>query len=80
MAPAGEDLGNIDTNQISPKQEAAIRKIIPRQATLRSLILPGLGQAYNGQYYKIPFIYGGFGAVGYFFVRYRRLSREAATG
>lgn len=80
VAPAGEDLRSIDTNQISPKQEAAIRKIIPRQATLRSLILPGLGQAYNGQYYKIPFIYGGFGAVGYFFVRYRRLSREAATG
>ncbi|GAB3644174.1 hypothetical protein GCM10027423_48110 [Spirosoma arcticum] len=81
MSPATEgSLSSEGTTEVSPKQEAAIRKIIPRQATLRSLMLPGLGQAYNGQYYKIPFIYGGFGAIGYFFVRYRRLSREAATG
>ena len=39
-----------------------------------------MGQAYNRQYYKIPFIYGGFGAVGYFFVRYRRLALEAENG
>lgn len=69
-----------DTAQVTPKQEAAIRKIIPRQATIRSLILPGMGQAYNRQYYKIPFVYGGFGAVGYFFVRYRRLANEAENG
>ena len=69
-----------DTVRVTPKQEAAIRKIIPRQATLRSLMLPGLGQAYNGQYYKIPFVYGGFGAVGYFFLRYRRLALEAENG
>ena len=69
-----------DTARVTPKQAALIRKIIPRQATIRSLILPGLGQAYNGQYYKIPFIYAGFGATGYFFVRYRRLSREAENG
>lgn len=69
-----------DTVRVTPKQEAAIHKIIPRQATIRSLMLPGMGQAYNRQYYKIPFIYGGFGAIGYFFVRYRRLSKEAETG
>ena len=69
-----------DTAQVTTKQEVAIRKIIPRQATIRSLILPGLGQAYNGQYYKIPFIYGGFGAIGYYFLRYRRLSKEAENG
>ena len=43
-------------------------------------MLPGLGQAYNGQYYKIPFIYAGFAATGYFFVRYRGLAREAENG
>ena len=69
-----------DTAQVTTKQQTAIRKIIPRQATIRSLILPGLGQAYNGQYYKIPFIYGGFGAIGYYFLRYRRLSKEAEKG
>jgi len=69
-----------DTTQVTAQQEAAIRKIIPRQATLRSLMLPGLGQAYNKQYYKIPFIYAGFGVMGYLFVRYRGLARQAANG
>jgi hypothetical protein len=65
---------------VTPKQEGAIRKIIPRQATIRSLIFPGLGQIYNRQYYKLPFIYGGFGAIGYFFTRYRRIAKEAENG
>ena len=32
----------------------------PIKATLLSAALPGLGQAYNGSYWKIPLIYGGF--------------------
>ena len=43
-------------------------------------MLPGLGQAYNGQYYKIPFVYAGFAATGYFFVRYQGLARQAENG
>ncbi|GAB2559844.1 DUF5683 domain-containing protein [Spirosoma areae] len=69
-----------DTLAVTAKQEAKIRKIIPRQATIRSLIVPGLGQAYNRQYYKIPFIYAGFGVMGYLFVRYSSLAKEAETG
>ncbi|AQG80095.1 DUF5683 domain-containing protein [Spirosoma montaniterrae] len=69
-----------DTARLTAKQEAQIRRIVPRVATLRSLMLPGLGQAYNRQYYKIPFIYAGFGVMGYLFVRYRGLAREAAEG
>ena len=38
----------------------------PHRATLYSFILPGLGQAYNKKYWKIPVIYAGFGAFFYF--------------
>jgi len=50
----------------------------PRKAALFSTVLPGLGQAYNKKYWKIPVIYGGFAALGYFinsnqtkYIRYR---------
>jgi hypothetical protein len=40
----------------------------PRKASLMSAILPGLGQAYNKKFWKIPIIYAGLGGFGYFFV------------
>lgn len=40
----------------------------PKKAGLYSAILPGLGQFYNRQYWKIPVIYAGFAVAGYFFV------------
>lgn len=38
----------------------------PGKASLYSAILPGLGQAYNKSYWKIPIIYIGFGVFYYF--------------
>lgn len=40
----------------------------PRKATIYSAILPGLGQAYNRKYWKIPVIYGLGGLLTYFVV------------
>ena len=42
------------------------KKVLPARASIYSAMLPGLGQAYNGDYWKIPIIYGGFITVGYF--------------
>lgn len=41
----------------------------PTKAVLLSLI-PGAGQIYNGQAWKIPIIYGALGGVGYFVYDY----------
>jgi hypothetical protein len=39
----------------------------PRKATVMSALLPGLGQAYNRKFWKIPVIYAGLGGFGYLF-------------
>ncbi len=39
----------------------------PRKAAIRSAILPGLGQAYNKSYWKIPLVYGALGLTGSIF-------------
>ncbi|PZF73545.1 DUF5683 domain-containing protein [Taibaiella soli] len=40
----------------------------PKKSGLYSSILPGAGQLYNRQYWKIPIIYVGVGVAGYFIV------------
>src|SRR6056297_3582606 len=37
----------------------------PTKAIMYALALPGLGQAYNKKYYKIPIVYAALGGVGY---------------
>lgn len=37
----------------------------PHKAILKSLYLPGTGQIYNKQYWKLPIVYSGFIALGY---------------
>ena len=37
-----------------------ISTLDPNKAAVFSAILPGLGQIYNGQYWKVPIIYGTF--------------------
>ena len=39
----------------------------PKIAVRRSMLLPGLGQAYNRSWWKIPVVYAGFGTFAYLF-------------
>ena len=48
----------------------------PGKATLYSLVLPGLGQAYNKQYWKIPVIYTGAGFITYLAIDNRKNARK----
>jgi len=55
----------IDTskNSIVGKKDSLVlkKKHDPHKATLRSAILPGWGQAYNREYWKIPLVYAAIG-------------------
>jgi hypothetical protein len=55
----------------------------PNRAALYSLILPGLGQLYNRDYWKLPIIWGAAAAGAYAiafnhnqFIRYRALAED----
>lgn len=44
-----------------------INPLAPAKAAFYSAILPGLGQAYNKRYWKIPIVYGAIGSGIYFY-------------
>jgi len=63
------------------------RKPSPGKSTLYAIICPGLGQAYNGEYWKIPIYYGGLITAGYFlytnnlnYQHYRQLYKDISAG
>ncbi len=58
----------------------------PGKATLYSVLLPGLGQAYNGEYWKIPIYYGLMVGSFHFYLtnrknyqKYQAIYRSATT-
>lgn len=52
------------------------KRFSPRKAILYAAILPGLGQVYNKKYWKLPLVYGGFFAIGYYMNAYDDLYTE----
>ena len=51
---------SIKSNNIDP--------LTPAKAAFYSAVLPGLGQAYNKKYWKIPLVYGAMGTSLYFYL------------
>ena len=59
---------------------------LPGRATLYSLLVPGLGQIYNGEAWKLPIYWGGMLGAAHFYslnrtnyLRFRRIYREATS-
>jgi hypothetical protein len=50
----------VKSNEIDP--------LTPAKAAFYSAILPGLGQAYNKKYWKIPIVYGAIGVSLYYYI------------
>ncbi len=48
----------------------------PRMAMIFSTCVPGLGQAYNKKYWKIPLVYASMGTTIYFFDYNNKLYKE----
>ncbi|SFC80420.1 hypothetical protein SAMN04487987_10129 [Algibacter pectinivorans] len=64
-----------------------INPLSPAKAAFYSAILPGLGQAYNKKYWKIPIVYGAIGTGVYFYItnnkeynRYRDAYKSRLAG
>jgi hypothetical protein len=49
-------------------KNSEINPLAPSKAAFYSAILPGLGQAYNKKYWKIPLVYGAIGTSLYFYI------------
>lgn len=46
-----------------------INVLAPSKAAFYSAVLPGLGQAYNKKYWKIPIVYAAIGIPAYFYIK-----------
>ena len=60
---------NAISQQLVEADTVAVESIVkvhsPHKATMYSVMFPGLGQAYNKKYWKIPILYAGIGATIY---------------
>ena len=82
---------NIPTEELVVEAGAIIQDPIdplsPARAAFYSAVLPGLGQAYNKKYWKIPIVYAGLGVGLYFYIdnnkeynRYREAYKRRLAG
>lgn len=86
---AQEDSLAVSTEEIIPDTPdyKPYDPLSPARAAFYSAVLPGLGQAYNGKYWKIPIVYTALGVGVYFYLnndkeydRYRAAYKSRLAG
>jgi len=86
---AQEDSISVETERIIPESPdyKPYDPLSPARAAFYSAVLPGLGQAYNGKYWKIPIVYTALGVGVYFYInndneynRYRDAYKSRLAG
>lgn len=90
LAAAQEDTLTVSTVEPPVEVERDYKEydpLAPARAAFYSAVLPGLGQAYNGKYWKIPIAYAGLGVGVYFYLsndeqydRYRSIYKRRLAG
>ena len=58
---APQKVDNLVITDSLQSKKAIINPLAPAKAAFFSALLPGLGQAYNKKYWKIPIVYGAIG-------------------
>ena len=70
-----DDLDEI-ASQNKKNTSRALDPLRPAKAAFYSAVLPGLGQAYNKKFWKIPIVYGAIGTGLYFYLDNNKLYKQ----
>lgn len=76
LAYSQEESTEITIKNLDSIPEHRINPLAPAKAAFYSAVLPGLGQAYNKKYWKIPIIYGALATSLYFYADNNQLYNE----
>ena len=86
-AQTGDTIITDDTDPDTIKTQQSIDPLRPAKAAFYAAALPGLGQAYNKDYWKLPIVYGAIGTGVFFaidndreFKRYRTAFKDRLAG
>ena len=76
LAQSNKDELNETVSQNKKNTSRALDPLRPAKAAFYSAVLPGLGQAYNKKFWKIPIVYGAIGTGLYFYLDNNKLYKQ----